>query len=96
MSNNLTGNPYIVDTAGIISSAPVFVKRMVWQEPAAAAEDLTVKDSEGKVLWDENSHAGGTGISIEQEMEIDCNGITVETIDSGMLYIYYEKYRTGD
>lgn len=89
MANDLTGSPFKVDTPGVIFTGPVFVNQMVWQEPAAAAEDLVVLDASGRTLWDENAYSGGTGVSIEQDINIICNGITVNTIDSGTLYIYY-------
>ena len=67
----------------------VFVTQMVWQEPAAAEDDLVVLDANGRTLWDENAYIGGMGISIEQDINHICEGITVDTIDSGTLYIYY-------
>jgi len=87
--NDLDGSPFKIDTAGVIYVGQIFVTKMVWQEPAAAAEDMVVLDSTGRTLWDENSYAGGTGISIEQDINQLCNGIEVDVIDSGMLYIYF-------
>jgi hypothetical protein len=89
MANDLNGSPLKIDTPGTVYAGRAYVKKMVWQEPAAAAEDLLVLDSNGRTLWDENSHAGGTGISIEQDIDGLCDGIYVKTIDSGVLYIYY-------
>jgi hypothetical protein len=87
--NDLNGSPFKIDTAGVIYTGPIFVTKMVWQEPAAAAEDLVVLDSDVRTLWDENSYAGGIGISIEQDINQICNGIEVDVIDSGTLYIYF-------
>jgi hypothetical protein len=89
MANDLDGSPLKVDTAGVVWEDRISIKQMVWQEPDAAGEDLVVKDSNGRILWDENAHAGGTGISIEQDIGHPVNGVNVETIDSGVLYIYY-------
>lgn len=90
MANDLGASPYKVDTAAVITTNSVFVKQMVWQEPSAAAQDLTVLDSDGRILWDENALAGGVGVSIEQDINQMCNGLNVSVIDSGTLYIYFD------
>ena len=89
MANDLNGSPLKVDTAGVIYVCNIFVTQMVWQEPAAAEDDLVVLDANGRTLWDENAYIGGAGVSIEQDINHICEGITVDTIDSGTLYIYY-------
>ena len=89
MPNDLNGSPLKVDTAGVVYTGNIFVNQMVWQEPAAAEDDLVVLDANGRTLWDENAYIGGTGVSIEQDINQICEGITVNTIDSGTLYIYY-------
>jgi len=90
MANNLGGSPYLIDTAAIITTRPIFIRQMVWQEPSAAAQDLTVLDKGGRVLWDENALAGGVGVSIEQDINQMCNGLNVSVIDSGTLYVYFD------
>lgn len=89
MANDLKGSPFKIDTAGVIFAGPIFITQMVWQEPAAAEDDLVVLDANGRTLWDENAYIGGAGVSIEQDINHPCKGITVDTIDSGTLYIYY-------
>ena len=91
MSNDLTDSPYKIDTAAVITTEDRMVKKMVWQEPAAAADDLVISDANGRTLWDENAYTGGTGISIEQDINQVCHGITVDIIDSGTLFIYFSK-----
>ena len=90
MANDLAGNPYKVDTAVVVTNDSVKVLQMVWQEPSAAGQDLTVLDNNGRTLWDENSISGGTGVSVEQDFNIMCSGLNVSVIDSGTLYIYIE------
>jgi hypothetical protein len=89
MANDLTGSPYKIDTAGVITTDKIFVNQMVWQEPAAAEDDLVVSDANARTLWDENAYIGGNGVSIEQDINHFCDGITVDTIDSGILFIYF-------
>jgi len=89
MANDLKGSPYKIDTPGVITTDKIFVNQMVWQEPAAAEDDLVVSDANARTLWDENAYIGGTGVSIEQDINHFCDGITVDTIDSGILFIYF-------
>ena len=89
MANDLNGSPYKIDTAGVIIINSIFVNRMVWKRPAAAGDNLVVLDSNGRTLWDENAYIGGTGVSIEQDINQNCEGITIDTIASGTLFIYY-------
>ena len=89
MANDLLGSPYKIDTAGVITIDNIFVNQMVWQEPGAAEDDLVVSDSDARTLWDENAYAGGNGVSITRDINQICHGITVDTIDSGTLFIYF-------
>ena len=91
MPNDLEKSPYKVTDAAVVTTEKIFVKQMVWQEPGAAADDLLVLDSGGRTLWDENAYVGGTGISIEQDINHFCYGINVSVIDSGTLYIYFDR-----
>ena len=93
MANDLTGNPLIITDA--FSSAeidfwdgPVHVVRAEWQEPTAA-DDLTIHDNSGTVIYDDNAIAGGTGIRLEVKIGgVTYNGFNVTVIDGGTLYVY--------
>ena len=89
MANDLAGSPYKIDTAGFVTNRLLTVLQIVWQEPSAAGQNLLVLDSNGRILWEETTLAGGTGVSIEQDINTRCDGIDVPTIDSGTLYIYW-------
>ena len=89
MANDLKGSPYKIDTAAVITTGLIYIKKMVWQEPSAAAEDLTILDNGGRTIWDENALAGGAGVSIEQDINQKCDGLNVSVIDSGTLYVYF-------
>ena len=87
MANNINGNPWVIDTAAVIMTDPVHVKRMTWQEPTAA-DDLTIVDNAGGTIWDENALAGGAGIAYDKEVGILANGFNLSVIDGGTLYVY--------
>ena len=88
MANDLTGNPYLVDTAAVITKESVSVIRMVWESPTTAAHTLDVVSNDGSKLWSTTAIAGGTGIVYEREFGFPCSGINVVTIQSGTLYVY--------
>ena len=54
MSNVLTGNPWVIDTAAVITTGPVTVLGGEWQEPTAA-DDLTILDNSGNTIYDDNA-----------------------------------------
>ena len=88
MANNLTGNPWIIDTADTITTGPVYVVSAEWQEPTAA-DDLTIVDNSGNTIYDDNAIAGGTGIRLEVKLGgAVYNGFIVSVIDGGTLYVY--------
>ena len=57
MSNSTTGNVWKIDTAGSIRTAPFYCVRM-WWAPAAANDDLEVKDAGGNTIWKQRGIAG--------------------------------------
>jgi len=87
----ITNSPYEVTTATVLTTKPIYVRQIVWQEPSAAAEDLTILDKNGRTIWDENALAGGAGVSIEQDINQWCDGLNVSVIDSGTAWIYHGK-----
>ena len=91
MANDLADNPYKIDTAGVITPHKMFISQMVWRKPAEAEDKLVILDSNGRILWNKNAYIGGKGVSIKQDINHFCNGITVDTIDSGTLYIHLRQ-----
>ena len=89
MPNDLGGNPYKIDTAGVITTVNGFVRQMVWQRPVKAEDKLVISDFNGRILWDQNAYAGGAGIPIKRDINCYCNGIKVDIIDSGTLFIHF-------
>ena len=93
MANDLTGNPLIIDTAFNSTektqfSGPFHPISAEWQEPTAA-DDLTITDNAGTIIYDDNAIAGGTGIRLEVKIGgVTYNGFDVDVIDGGTLYVY--------
>ena len=88
MANNISGNPWILDTAESIKTTPVKILYMEWV-PNAAADDLTIVDVVGNVIWDRDALAGGTP-GIETFPNYRSNGFNLSVIDGGKLYVYIQ------
>lgn len=89
MANDLTTNPWVIDTASasVLSSMLMRVKTVRWVGATTAGHKATIKDRNGKVMWD--SVAAGANY-VESELIEDItswDGIAVTALDSGKLYI---------
>jgi hypothetical protein len=89
MANNLTGNPWVVTDAAVVTTGPVKILKAEWQEPTAG-NDLTILDNSGNTIYDDNAIAGGTGIRLEVKISGLMNGFNVSVIDGGTLYVYVQ------
>jgi hypothetical protein len=93
MANDLTGNPWKVDTASAtaIWSGNVWIKRLVWHEPTTSGHTLSITDAAGRVVWAKTALAGGSGLDYELDLETIVGGLIIPTITSGTLYIYLDQ-----
>jgi hypothetical protein len=89
MANSTSGNPWKIDTAGVISTKPVYVHHMSWT-PEADGDDISVIDNGSNDLWSLKALVGDANQSIEltRTFETQLNGINVSTLDSGTLYVF--------
>lgn len=89
MANDTTGNPWKIDSTGVLTTSIVHVNRMKWT-PVTSGDDILVVDNGSSETWSLKAIAGDTDQQIEYWLEIDnqVNGVNVSTIDSGTLYIY--------
>ncbi len=91
MSNDLTGKVKIVDTAATIYTTPVRFSLMTWKAPSTAGHDLKVTNGRGDVVVEvKNAGTGAGAHSVVPGTENGgyADGLIVETIDSGTLYIH--------
>lgn len=88
MANDSTSNPWVLDTAAVIRTGPVKIKKMIYK-PSASADDMTIIDNGGKTIWDVNALAAAEAGN--EEFTIDdyvANGFNLSVIDGGTLYVY--------
>jgi len=101
MSNSTVANPWILDTAATILAAgnPIIVEKMIWY-PAAANDDLIVKDGNGNVVWTVRAMTGATSNEIYGAVNftgpLEMDGFELDTIEGdagGTLYVYIRRDR---
>lgn len=94
MANNVTGNPFIIDTAtdAALTNDHLHVFSIMW---VSASNDsaCSVQDENGNVKF--ASH-GGSATSIIQSPDFGpeglfFNGMKVPTLGAGKLYIYLKR-----
>lgn len=93
MANNLTSNPWVIDTAATITTMKVRVATIRWIGATDAAHTAVITDTAGHVVWagnanaadySEESHPAGYA-----RHGFDTNGLIVTTLGSGKLYVEF-------
>ena len=89
MANDITSNPWVLDTAGVVTTAPFRCKEIVWT-PTTDGDDLLLADNGGKTIWSLKAVAADANQGIEYPKRIDgaLNGLDITTIDNGTVYVY--------
>ena len=87
MSNDLTGDPYIIDTAAatVLSTNNLYIKSIRWVGGTTAGHTAIIQDQTGNVIW--SSVASGANYVESEIIEQWINGLIVPTLASGVLYI---------
>jgi len=97
VSNNLSGNPWLVDTAAATDltvtvfgrSTRIKVKSIRWDaESAAAGNNVVVQDAAGRKIW--GATATGANYSESEMVEHWVSGLAVPTLDAGQVAITLE------
>jgi len=92
MSNNIDGNPYILDTASssLVTARRLRIQSIRWVSGSASAGDaVSVQSALGQVIWS----SVATGINYVEaenwpyEAPLVADGLKVPTLGSGTLYI---------
>jgi hypothetical protein len=93
VANNTDNNPWILDTAGVVTASPVSVSKIVFY-PSATNDDLSIGHGDGSVVWITRAAApASNNESVGQETmtfnpPVSFAGFKVNTIDGGRVYVY--------
>jgi len=90
MANNVTQNPWIIDTAGTLTTGTMRVRLLRWVGGTTAGHECIVTDGQDQEKW--RSVAAGSNHIDADHMESYqvWVGLKVPTIQSGRLYIYFQ------
>ena len=88
MTDSTTGSVWKIDSTGVKTTNPVYVKRIRYL-PDAEADQLIIQDNGGNEIWNQVAIAAGDDIDYWLEVEGSVNGINVSTLStSGVVWIY--------
>lgn len=93
MGNDLTKNPFLVDSASstAITTNRIKIAKIRWVGGTTAGHECKVTDKNGTILF--SSFAAGANNIDEatyERTELNADGIIVPTLASGKVYIYYK------
>jgi hypothetical protein len=86
MANDLTRNPWVIDSAtiGPIWNSYARMEALSWQDVSTTGHQLILQDQNGKEVW--SMTAPGAGFyNFQKPMWI--NGLIVKRLDSGKIYV---------
>ena len=92
MANDLTKNPWVLDTTAATSiwDGPVHINQMRWV-PAAAGDDLLVTDKLTNTIWTvTDALTGGVPgtMTLDLRGQPPYQGFILATMGGGTLYVY--------
>lgn len=88
MANNITGNPWFIDTTGIIWHGNVYVKTIVWNRPTAG-DALKIVDDAGRTILDTVANTNDPMFDFGTMSWV--GGFNVVTLASGVLTVFINK-----
>jgi len=105
MSNTLTSNPIIVDTAAatVLLTGPLNITKIRWYDSGAdiaEGDSAVVQDAAGNVIWAHRMGGVGTVADLVPPVESSfipghrSSGLLVPTLTHGTLHIYLDQART--
>lgn len=92
MANDLTGNPWVIDTASAtaVHSGLAFISGISWSNYANMADQLVIKDSRGVEIVNTTGKADLTPIIIGFGESIRVRDLTVTILDSGKVAVHHK------
>ena len=106
MSNVLTGNPLVLDTAAAaaVLSGPLNITKIRWVDynnDIADGDQAVVQDAAANSVWEARCTTVGAGTTTPPGAESNfvpafrTSGLLVPTLTHGKIYIYLDQSRTA-
>lgn len=88
MANDISGNPWSLDTPGVISRSQTHIKNLVWANGATDGDALLIQDSVGRdVLRAKWATQGNNNFGVFSWVE----GFNLVTLASGKVFVVIHK-----
>lgn len=88
MANNISANPWYLDTVGAIWKGNVYIKELIWNKPTAGSA-LVILDQNGNTILNTVANANDPMFSFGTLATV--NGFTIMTLASGTLSVFINK-----
>lgn len=93
MSNTTKGPIWVLDTVGAVTARTLRIERISWKNASALNHTCKLVDSYGKTVF-EDFASGATYNNPGEPIGRAVDGLTVETLDSGKLYVVLSQRPT--
>jgi hypothetical protein len=90
MANDLTKNPWLIDTPGAttLTTERLYVKGVRWVGASTAGHQAVIQDRNSRVVWESvASGADHVESDLIETPDAGWDGMKVPTLQSGKLYI---------
>ena len=85
MADDLTSNPWVLDSAGSKYSGTVKIDRISWKNVTTLDHTVLIVDGSGKTIFED--FASGATYNTSQPIGRSYTGVTISTLSSGKLYV---------
>lgn len=85
MSNDITSNPWIIDTVGAIFAGKISIDRISWKNATTLNHTVLIVDGSGKTIFED--FASGATYNTSQPIGREYTGVTITTLQSGKIYL---------
>lgn len=92
MANDLTRNPWLIDTAGatVLHKDNVFISSIVWSGFGSAADQFVISDGRSNPIFSAKGNAGLSSIQITFAPNVHVRNLSVPVLTSGLLSIFLD------
>jgi len=92
MANDITHNPWIIDTAEPVSSKRLTLAKVIWRGPTTAGHALIIHNLAGEIILSVLEATGGANVVQQYDLpDVVCAGIDIDTLGSGIAYLYFRE-----
>ena len=85
MADDLTSNPWIIDSTGSKFAGEVRIDRVAWKNATTLNHTVLIVDGAGKIIFED--FASGATYNTSQPIGRVYTGVTVSTLNSGKVYL---------